>query len=160
MLGRHGATRPRRGDAGAAVVNEREALALGVIEVEDEPPVALSDVPMRHALRRQALDPPSEARFARNPQRGSNDAVRAAALATDRPIKEGKVAPGRAFPIGVEKMIGADIVLVDRALHQPHAEHTGVEAVIAGCVGGNRRQMVDAAELGRRLFPVRHVRSS
>ena len=35
-----------------------------------------------------------------------------------------------AFGVGVEKVIGARIVLVDAPLHQPHAEHAGVEVEV------------------------------
>jgi hypothetical protein len=44
-------------------------------------------------------------------------------------------------------MIGADVVLVDGLLHQPHAECAGIEGHIAGGIGGNGGEVVNAGEL-------------
>ena len=55
--------------------------------------------------------------------------------------------PGERQRVGIEQVIGADVVLVDGLLHQPHAERAGVEAHVARRIGGDRGQMMDAGEL-------------
>ena len=47
-------------------------------------------------------------------------------------IKEGEIGAGRRFPVGIEEVIGADIVLVDGLLDQAHAERAGIEAHFPG----------------------------
>ena len=87
-------------------------------------------------------------------KRGAGDRMRAAPLRRRRPVEEGDVGAGRREAVGVEQMIGADVVLVDGLLDQPHAEHALVEAAVAGRVGRNRGQMMDAFELHVALCPL------
>ena len=47
-----------------------------------------------------------------------------------RPRKEGQVRARVPLGVGVEEVIGAGVVLVDALLHQPHAEHAGVEVQV------------------------------
>jgi hypothetical protein len=44
-------------------------------------------------------------------------------------------------------MIGADVVLIDGLLHQPHAEQAGIEGEIVARAGRDRGEMVDAGQL-------------
>jgi hypothetical protein len=44
--------------------------------------------------------------------------------------KKRQVRSGMAFGVRVEKVIGAGVVLIDRFLHQPHAENAGIEIKI------------------------------
>src|SRR6478609_8290116 len=61
VLGRHGAAVPRMGLlALPAVIDEAQALALEILEVEDEPSVALDDLRVRDAEVPEALLPPGE----------------------------------------------------------------------------------------------------
>jgi hypothetical protein len=46
-------------------------------------------------------------------------------------------------------MIGADVILVDGLLDQPHAEQAGIERQILARFCGNRGQMVDPGQLHR-----------
>ena len=55
--------------------------------------------------------------------------------------------PGLASAVGVEQVIGADVVLVDGLLDQPQAERCGIELQVAGRVGGDGGEMMDAGEL-------------
>src|SRR3712207_9141126 len=64
-----------------------------------------------------------------HPQRGAHDGVGAAPLAPDRPVEEGEVGAGAARAVGVEQVVGRDVVLVDGLLDQPHPEHARVEVV-------------------------------
>jgi len=42
-------------------------------------------------------------------------------------IEKGQVGPGVGFAVGVEQMAGADVVLIDGILHQPHPEPSNGE---------------------------------
>ena len=94
----------------------------------------------------EPLQPPGE-RFPPHAQGGADDAAGAAALARRRPVEEGQVGARTALRIRIEEVIRADIVLIDGALHQPHAEGLGVEAAVVADFRGNRGQVVDAEQL-------------
>jgi hypothetical protein len=148
VLGRHGAALPWMGLlALPAVIDEAEALALEILEVEGEPAIALDDLGLRDAQVLEALLPPGERVSARDPHGSAGDAVGAALLAFDWPIEEGDVGAGRAASIGVEQVVSADVVLVDGLLHQPQPERLGVEGVIGRGVAGDGGEMMDAGEL-------------
>src|SRR5690606_40597950 len=82
MLGRYGASLPWHGRiAGPAVVDQRQALALRVLEVEYLASVAFGDVAVRNTEFREAGQPVPQARFARDAKTGAGDAAAAATLA-------------------------------------------------------------------------------
>src|SRR4028119_389780 len=60
--------------------------------------------------------------------------------------EEGEDGAGRARAVAVVEVVGAGVVEVDRALHQPQAERAGVEIQVALRVGGDGRDVVDAAD--------------
>ena len=62
-----------------------------------------------------------------------------------RKIEEGEIGAGIGFAVGVEQMIGADVVLVDGLLDQPHAEQAGVKGQILARLRRNRGQMMNSA---------------
>ena len=64
-----------------------------------------------------------------------------------RKIEKGDVAAGRGHAVGIEQVIGGNVVLVDGLLDQAQAEQLGVEFHIAGRVGGHGGEMVDAGKL-------------
>jgi hypothetical protein len=66
-------------------------------------------------------------------------------------LEEREVAAGRAVLIGVEEVVDGRIVLVDRLLDHPQAQHADVELDVAGRVAGDRGDVVDAFELHRVL---------
>ncbi len=147
MLRRNRARLPGVRDAGAAVVGQAEALALGILEVEGGATVGLSEIARRQTALGQPVAPPGEARLAGHPEAGARDRVRPAPLARQRPVEEGHVGAGRRQPVGVEQVVGAGVVLVHRLLDEAQAERVGVEAAVARRVGGDRRHVVQAAEL-------------
>ena len=61
-----------------------------------------------------------------------------------RPREKGQVRPGAPFRVRVEQVIGARIVLIHAALHQPHPEHAGVEIEILLGWPGNRGDVVES----------------
>ena len=71
----------------------------------------------------------------------------AALLARHRPVEESQIAAGRGFAVGIEQVIGGDVVLIDRLLHEAHAEQAGIESDIARRIGGDGGEMMDAGEL-------------
>ena len=147
-LGRHRTAIPRRRRvAGTAVVDEREALALGILELKRQPAVALDDLTVRHLVFVEALQPPCQRRFTVHAEAGPDDAASPAALARCGPVEKGEVRARTAFGVGIEQVIGAHVVLVHRALDQPHAERPGVEAVVLLDRGGDRGEVMDAREL-------------
>ena len=171
ILGGHGAPRPRRRRiARPVVVHEGEALSLGVLEVERQPPVALRDRAVRHPLLGEAPLPPGERVGAGDAEVRPRDAARAAPFAGHLPVEEGHVGAGRPHGVGVEEVVRADVVLIDAPLHEPHPEDARVEAVVVADRRRDGGEMMDAGELhgrpdwskGRRgriyLFPL-HDRS-
>ena len=131
--------------ARAGIVDQAQALAFRIFEVERQPPVAFGDLAALDAVLVEMGDPPVQP--ARDAQRRAGDRMRAAPLRRRRPVEEGDVGARACQPVGVEEVIGADVVLVHGLLDQAHAEHALVEAAVAGRIGGNRGQMVDAGEL-------------
>src|SRR5690606_18776020 len=68
-------------------------------------------------------------------------------LGPDRPIKERQICSRRGLTIRIKEVIGAGIILVHGLLDEAQPQRFGVETLVAWCVGGNRRQMVDAGQL-------------
>ena len=81
----------------------------------------------------------------------------AAPLGRGRKIEEREVGAGIGFAVGIEQMIGADVVLVDGLLDQPHAEQAGVESEIFARFRRYRRQMVNPGQLHRLFLTCRSV---
>ena len=133
LLGRHRAFVPWLGVALAAVVDQREPLAFRVLEVERQRG--------RRARRCRRCSMPAsfrrcfhqrQARFAVNAQPGAGDGVVAPFFGACRQVEESDVGAGRAIAVGIEQVIGADVVLVDGLLDQPHAERLGIESSLPG----------------------------
>ena len=61
-------------------------------------------------------------------------------------LEERDVGAGRAVLVGVEEVVDAGVVLVDRLLDQPQAEHAGVEVDVAARVAGDQGDVVDAVD--------------
>ncbi len=57
----------------------------------------------------------------------------AALLALRRPVEKGDVGAGRAAPVGIERVVRADVVLVDGRLDQAQPKRADVEVEIALC---------------------------
>src|SRR5690606_30545311 len=94
-----------------------------------------------------AGQPVPQARFARDAKTGAGDAAAAATLARHRPVEEGDVVARAADLVGVEEVVGADVVLVHASLHQAHAKDLRVEALVAADVRRDRRQVVETTEV-------------
>ena len=95
----------------------------------------------------QAIAPVAKAVFAGDAQAGARNRVGAAPLGRGRKIEEGEVGAGVGLAVGVEQMVGADVVLVDGLLDQPHAEQAGVEGQILARLRGDRGQVVNSGQL-------------
>ena len=147
MLRRHRALLPRRSRARAAVIDQHQPLAFPVLERQRQPAVDFDDVAGMAARLPQAIAPEAQAFFAGDAQAGAGNAVAAAPLGGGRKIEEGQVGAGIGLAVGVEQMIGADVVLVDGLLDQPHAEHAGIKRQIVARFGRNRGQMVNPRQL-------------
>jgi hypothetical protein len=147
MLGRHWAALPRTGVARAAVIDETQPLPFGIFEIECQPAVAPGDLAVANCRFGKPVFPPAQSRFTRNTQRRATDAVVAVARRQRSKIEERQVGAGPCQRVGIEQVVGADIILVDCLLDEPHAERAGIERDVAGCVRGNRREVVDAGQL-------------
>ena len=91
--------------------------------------------------------PTEESLAAEHAQAGLAHRARADPGGADpRPIEEGQVRSRAANGVGVEEVIGGNVVLVDGLFHQAHAELTGVEIEVSLGVGGDRRDVVQAVE--------------
>jgi hypothetical protein len=84
---------------------------------------------------------------------GQRDLGRQAVAAPRRrhlvPGEEGQIAPRMTGGVGVEEVVGAGVVLVDALLHQPHAEHAGVEVEILLRRAGDGGDVVEALDRSR-----------
>ena len=144
---RHRAALPRRRRSRAAVVDQHQPLALAVLERQRQPAVDLDDIAGHAAGLLQAIAPVAETCFAGDAQAGARNRVGAAPLRGRREIEEGEVGAGIGLAVGVEQMIGADVVLVDGLLDQPHAEQAGVKRQILARFRRDRGQMVNSGQL-------------
>ena len=122
----------------AAVVDQRQPLAFGVLEVERQPAVALHDRPgLRRAIP-EPLRPPLERLAALSP---AGAFARCCAVPRrSRGIcqsKKVRSVPGLPDRVGIEEVVGAHVVLVDAALHQPHAQRLRCRS--GSCRGSRRR---------------------
>ena len=66
-----------------------------------------------------------------------------------RVLEEGQLGARAAELVGVEQVVDARVVLVDRLGDQPQAEHARVEVDVARRVAGDRGDVVDALEVQR-----------
>ena len=57
--------------------------------------------------------------------------------------KKVRSVPGRALRVGVEEVIGADVVLVHAPLDETHAQRLGIEVVVLANLRRDRRHMMD-----------------
>ncbi|MCC2653219.1 MAG: hypothetical protein K0Q60_3385 [Microvirga sp.] len=147
VLGRHGAALPRMGLALPVIIDEAQALAFEILEVEGKAAVTLDDPVAAHMKAIEAILPPSEGLLAVHAQRRLGDAVGATPLAIHRPVEECDVRAGRRLRIRVEQMVGAHIVLIDRLLHESQAQRLGVEGVIAARVRRDGGEMMNSSQL-------------
>jgi hypothetical protein len=131
----------------AAIVHERKALTLRVLELDRRAAVAELHASVGDPGVGQPLRPPLEALLAADAKRGARNCIGAATLRSRRPVEERQVAARRANPVCVEQVIGGDVVLIDGLLHQPQAQLAGIEIDVALGVCRDGRQMMDASEL-------------
>ncbi len=138
MLRSHGEAVPA-----PPVVDQHQTLALAVLERQGQPAVDLDQLAGHAAGLLQPVPPVSQAVLAGDAQAGAGNAVGPAPLGRGGKIEEGEIGAGTGVSVGIEQMIGADVVLVDGLLDQPHAEQPGIERQIFARPGGNRGQMVN-----------------
>src|SRR6478752_2545004 len=120
MLRRNRAAVPGMRFTRALVIDERKPLPLGVLEIERQATVLLGDFAHQDIRRPQPRRPVVERRRASHAKIRSRDRWRAAPLRRNRPVKKGQIAAGAPDRIGVEKVVGAHIILVDASLDQTH----------------------------------------
>ena len=129
----------------AAIVDQHQPLALAVLERQRQPAVDLDDIAGHGAGLFQAIPPVAEGLFARDAQARARDRIGSAPLGGGREIEEGEIGAGIGFAVGIEQVIGADVVLVDGLLDQPHAEQAGVKGHIVPRLRRDRGQMMNSA---------------
>ena len=149
MLRRHRAALPRRGCADAAVIHQHQPLAFAVFKGKRQPSVDFADIAAVSAGLLQAIAPVPQTFLAGDAQAGAGNAVGSTPFRRGRKIEESEVGAGIGFAVGIEQMIGADVVLIDGLLDQPHAEQAGVKGQIFTRFRGNRGQMVNPLQLHR-----------
>lgn len=147
VLVRHRALRPGMTVAFAVVAHEPKALAFGVFEIQTRVAADLGDLSRHNAFACQMLLPPAKALLAADPEAGPRNAVRAALLASDRPVEEGEIGARCGFAIGIEEVVGRGVVLVHGLLDQPQTQHLRVEVKIVRRIGGDGGEVVDTCQL-------------
>ena len=65
-------------------------------------------------------------------------------IANVGPLEEGQIGPWTSQLIAIKEVIGRNIVLIHRLLHEPHAKHLSIKRDVAGCVPTDSRYMVEA----------------
>ena len=143
VFGRDGAVDPRDRFSRGFIDDEAEALSFGIFEIKNGSVVAFGDV-VREA---EVLAPPGEGGGFVDPQAGAGDAAGAALFGRGGPVEEGEIGPGRAGAVGIEKVVGGDVVLVDRLFDEAQAEGMRVEAVVVAGAGGDGGDVVEAVEV-------------
>jgi hypothetical protein len=143
---------PRAAVPRTAVVDQHKALPLAILERQGQPAVDLDHLAGHAARLLQAIPPEPQRLFAGDAQAGARDRVGSTPFGGGRKIEEGEVRARVGFAVGVEQMVGRDVVLIDRLLDQPHAEQAGVKGEVLARLGGNRGQVVNSRQL--------HARSS
>ncbi len=106
------------------------------------------------ALSAQPLGPEVERLRRRDPPGDRVDhPVAGAAWRGAGVLEEGQVGTGVALLVGEEEVVDGRIVLVDRLLHQPQAQHAGIEVDVLLGFAGDRSDVVDALELHACILP-------
>jgi hypothetical protein len=118
------------------------AQALGVGEAQ-----AVAHALVRDALGAEALSPEGQRLLGAHARddpmhhpgsRAARDGARV--------LEEGQLRAGAALLVGVEQVVDARVVLVDRLGHQAQAEHARVEVDVARGVARDRGDVMDAFE--------------
>ncbi len=105
--------------------------------------------------RGQALRPKIESLGrADAPDHSMHHPCTGAARLRPRKFEEGDVGAGAAVLIGVEEVVDAGGVLIDRLLHHAQAERAGVEVDVALGVGCDRGDVVNAFKFHRAVAPI------
>ena len=144
---RHRALLPRRGWPRAAVIDQHQPLAFAVFKRQRQPAVNFGNLAQLTARLLQAIAPITETFFAGDAQPGAGNAVGSTPLRRCRKVEEGEIGAGIGVSVGVEQMVGADVVLIDGLLDQPHPEQAGIKRQVLARFRGNRRQMMDPGQL-------------
>ncbi len=106
----------------ATIVDEREPLPFGILEIERQPPIAHRRRFLLDPKLIEPLRPKVEPIRAVDPQTGAYDRAATTSLPRHRPIEERHIRPRTSQRIGIEEMVGRDVILVDTALDQPHPQ--------------------------------------
>jgi hypothetical protein len=91
--------------------------------------------------------PPFQRLLAVHAEACAGDGIVAALFRRRRKVEKGDVAAGRSHPVGIKQVIGGNVVLIDGLLDQPQAENLRVKPHIAGGVGGDGGEVMDAGKL-------------
>ena len=131
-------------DGGSRFVvdDEAQALAFGILKIQHRLSVAFGD----GISRAQSIVPPFERGGAADAQTGSRHAACPAAFRCRGPIEKSQICPRRAGAVGVEQVVGREVILVDGFFNQAQAEVTGVEIMVVACVRGDRGDVMEAVE--------------
>ena len=108
--------------------------------------VAAAHVAHHHAHAAQAVAPPTQRAGRHRQRRRRHLAGTAAAAARQGPGKEGEDAPRPAGGVAEVEVVGPGIVEVHRPLDQPQPQRPGVEVDVALRIGGDGRDVMDAAD--------------
>ena len=147
MLGRNRALLPRKCSAEPAIIDQRQPLALEILELQRQPAVDVRDIAHRPAARLQPFAPETKRLLTVHSESGPRHRARTAHLALHRPVEESDVGAGTGLRVGIEQVVGADVVLVDGLLHQAQPHGLGVEFVIAARIRRHGRQMMNSGQL-------------
>ena len=147
VLGRHRRRVPAGGAPGVVEPDQFQHQPVRIAEGEHRRAVAEARLRAfgRDLVPQQPLHPVADASPRHREARFRCLAGAVPALVRAEVGEEGEDGAGRAGAVAVVEMVGAGIVEIDRALHEAQAERAGVEVEVALRVGGDGRDVVDAA---------------
>ena len=129
-------------------LDEREMLAVRIVEQERAVAAPLVDARDLRAALRESRAPILER--ARGNRQRDLDAESDAEPARRRILKreEGEIGARMSRRVGIKEVIRVRRILIHTLLHQAHAEHAGVEVEILLRVAGDRRDVMNAVDVG------------
>jgi hypothetical protein len=100
----------------------------------------------------ESFQPPAESALSSDSQPSADDAMGASLFKGHWPIEEGQIRAGTPLPVRIKKVIGRNVILIDRFLDQTHPEDTGVEGMIGTDIRCDRGKMVNPVKLHKATY--------
>src|SRR5579863_313090 len=133
---------------GRGVVDEFQRLPLRVGECKHSTAPSLLYLTVCDCVFVEAPHPIAERLPTRHSEGCGRDLPRPTLLTSNGiPIEEGHICASMSYFVSVKEVIGRDVVLIDRLLHQPQPQYVGIECDIAGSMARHRGYMMQSTQI-------------